>query len=448
MADSLALLDRVWPAATLPVVCYRGVIDIALVRSKWTERLALEKDAFRVALAKLLEEADGEAPGRDREGEHVLVETANRFDCRVAESPDTPDGFTYDLLLDGKSANLPEGGRAVMESIIQDLDGIPPDYLVAAGPGLYRRRPVGAKDPDSVWAGTYHEEGAFIYDEWDHTRQHHRKGGCVLREHQMHAGGTEFYSATLGKYGGLIKSLRRTFEVLRGEDRILKRQPEGDGVDIDALVETWADARYGLEMSERVFTRLHKDERNIAVMLMVDMSGSTKGWINQAEREALILLAESLETLGDRHAIYGFSGWTRKRCEVFPVKAFEDRWDDAARGRVCAIEPKDYTRMGAPIRHLTHLLQAVEARTKVLISLSDGKPDDYDSLYRGEYGIEDTRQALFEARLQGVHPFCITIDEQGAEYLPHMYGAASYIILDDVAKLPLKVSDIYRRLTT
>jgi nitric oxide reductase NorD protein len=151
-----------------------------------------------------------------------------------------------------------------------------------------------------------------------------------------------------------------------------------------------------------------------------------------AQLEALILLAESVETLGDRYAIYGFSGWTRKRCEVFPVKAFEGRWDNAARGRVCAIEPKDYTRMGAPIRHLTRLLQTVEARTKVLISLSDGKPDDYDPLYRGEYGIEDTRQAFFEARLQGVHPFCITIDEQGADYLPHMYGAASYIILDDV----------------
>ena len=84
----------------------------------------------------------------------------------------------------------------------------------------------------------------------------------------------------------------------------------------------------------------------------------------------------------------------------------------------------------------------------MLITLSDGKPDDYDHLYRGEYGIEDTRQALFEARLRGIHPFCVTIDEEGAEYLPHMYGAANYAVLDDVAKLPLKVSDIYRKLTT
>ena len=103
--------------------------------------------------------------------------------------------------------------------------------------------------------------------------------------------------------------------------------------------------------------------------------------------------------------------------------------------------------MGVTIRHLTHLLGEIEARTKLLITLSDGKPDDYDG-YRGEYGIEDTRQALIEARNTGVHPFCITIDSEARDYLPHMYGAVNYTVIDEVRKLPLKVSDIYRRLTT
>jgi nitric oxide reductase NorD protein len=204
----------------------------------------------------------------------------------------------------------------------------------------------------------------------------------------------------------------------------------------------------GLEMTDRLFTRMHKEERNIAVMFMIDMSGSTRGWINEAEREALILLAEALNTLGDRYAIFGFSGWTRKRCEAFRVKDFEDPWDDLVIGRVCGIEPKDYTRMGAPIRHLAHKLKQIEARTKLLVTLSDGKPDDYDLEYRGEYGIEDTRQALLEARRDGIHAYCITIDREGQHFLPHMYGAANYTVLDDVAKLPLKVSDIYRKITT
>jgi nitric oxide reductase NorD protein len=103
--------------------------------------------------------------------------------------------------------------------------------------------------------------------------------------------------------------------------------------------------------------------------------------------------------------------------------------------------------MGVVIRHLSSILNSIEARTRILITLSDGKPDDYDG-YRGEYGIEDTRQALLEARHSGIHPFCITIDTEAGDYLPHMYGHASFVVVDQVRKLPLKVADIYRRLTT
>jgi nitric oxide reductase NorD protein len=219
-------------------------------------------------------------------------------------------------------------------------------------------------------------------------------------------------------------------------------------VDIDALVEALADARDGSEMSDRLFTRLHRAERNIAVAFMVDMSGSTRGWINEAEREALILLCEALELLGDRYAIYGFSGITRKRCELFRVKTFDEPYSDEVKARISGIRAQEYTRMGFAIRHLSELLKGVEARTKVLITLSDGRPDDYFDGYRGPYGIEDTRMALVETRRAGVHPFCITIDKEARDYLPHMYGAARYIILDDVRQLPMKVSDIYRRLTS
>ncbi|MBT9612683.1 MAG: VWA domain-containing protein, partial [Burkholderiales bacterium] len=201
-------------------------------------------------------------------------------------------------------------------------------------------------------------------------------------------------------------------------------------------------------MSDRLFMHMHRAERNVAVMFMVDMSGSTKGWINDAERESLVLLCETLERLGDRYAIYGFSGNTRKRCELYRIKRFDERYNDNVRARISGIRPQDYTRMGFAIRHLTKLLNEVEAKTRLLITLSDGKPDDYFDGYRSAYGIEDTRQALIEAKRTGIHPFCITIDKEGQEYLPHMYGAAQYVIIDEVRKLPLKVADIYRRLTS
>ena len=258
--------------------------------------------------------------------------------------------------------------------------------------------------------------------------------------------GGDFVARTLQKYSGLVKQLRRSFEALRGEDRMLRCQRAGDDIDIDALVEAHADVSSGMELTDAVLLKRHKLERDIAVMFMVDMSGSTKGWINDAERESLVLLCEALETLGDRYAIYGFSGITRKRCELYRIKCFDEVYGEAVRQRITGVTPRDYTRMGVVIRHLSRMLNDVEARTRLLITLSDGKPDDYDG-YRGEYGIEDMRQALIEAIRQGIHPFCITIDKEARDYLPHMYGSVNYVLVDDVAKLPVKVSDIYRRLT-
>jgi len=292
------------------------------------------------------------------------------------------------------------------------------------------------------------EDGTLLYNEWDYKRRHYRKNWCVLREVDVAPGDPAFIDATLARYAVQVGQLRRTFEMLRGEDRWLKKQSDGDDIDLDAVITAFSDMRSGMELPARLFQRRHKAERDIAVMFMVDMSGSTKGWINDAERESLVMLSEALDVLGDRYAIYGFSGITRKRCEIFRIKRFSDRYDDTVRRRIAGIQPQDYTRMGVAIRHLTALLNAVDARTKLLITLSDGKPDDYSDNYRGEYGIEDTRQALMEAHRDGIHPFCITIDREAREYLPRMYGAVNYAVIEEAARLPLKVADVYRRLTT
>ena len=454
--DSLDLLPSLVEQAVPELAPYQGVLrpaDVARVREA---RIEADKQAFRLGLLKVQndiekarEQSEGEPPEEDARQDEIATEDdeSSPFKLREVESQETPDGFSYEIELDGRPLDVPDNVKGTMASILQDLGEIPEDYLHAAGDGVYYAGEIDQPSSDDVWKGTYHEEGAFLYNEWDYERQSYRKNWSVLREMEVHPTHDSFVSDTLHKYRGLAMDLRRTFEALRGEDKLLKKQPFGDDVDIDALVEALADMCHGEEMTERLFTKMHKLERNIAVMFMVDMSGSTKGWINDAEREALVLLCEALETLGDRYAIYGFSGMTRKRCEVYRVKHFDDPYDDEVRARISGIRPKDYTRMGVTIRHLTSLLGEVEARTKLLITLSDGKPDDYDT-YRGAYGIEDTRMALIEAKRSGIHPFCITIDTEARDYLPHMYGAVNYAVIDEVRKLPLKVSDIYRRLTT
>ena len=162
-------------------------------------------------------------------------------------------------------------------------------------------------------------------------------------------------------------------------------------------------------------------------------------------REGFVLLCEALQILGDRYAIYGFSGMTRKRCGAYRIKQMHEPYSDEVKARIAGIG----RRLHAHGRH--HSTSDKVAQRRICENASsnhavDGKPDDYDG-YRGEYGIEDTRQALTEAKQAGIHPFCITIDQQAREYLPHMYGAVNYTLIDDVRQLPIRVSSVYRQLT-
>lgn len=440
--DSLALLEAAYPLPDFPAWCHQGELRPDAVAAARAARLDKEKARLRIKLALLLDEHARAQVSRE-------PVTPDPRDIEVTPR-DENGALDFELTLDGAPLAPPDDVRQLLTSVYLDFGEIPPDYLVPAGDGEYDPKAVfdQPEDPDTVWQGTYHEKGAELYPEWDHGRQHYRKNWCTMREKAVTPVYDDFVRDTLAKHAGVVRHLRRRFEALRDENRFEKRQTQGDEIDLDALVEALADAHDGREMSDRLFVRLHRAERNIAVAFLVDMSGSTKGWINDAEREALILLCEALELLGDRYAIYGFSGITRKRCELFRIKTFDDAYDDEVRARISGIRPQEYTRMGFALRHMTRLLNAVEAKTRVLVTLSDGRPDDYFDVYRGEYGVEDTRMALLEAARTGIHPFCITLDREARDYLPHMYGAARFIIIDDVRQLPLKVTDIYRRLTT
>ena len=431
--DSLRWLPAAYEAEAVPPAApYQGVLRPERVRAVQEARRLRERGALAKALAALaaeLEPARGALPG-------------GRFERLAVPDPARPEGFRVELALRGEAVAPSPEVRALLDSIQQDLGDVPPEYLVPAGPGPCRARAGAARGGERPRA----EPEAWVYDEWDHTRGTYRRGWCLLREREIHPGDAAFVRETLERHRGLVKHIHRTFEALRGEDRRLRRQPEGEDVDIDAAVQAWADRAAGLEEERGLFVRRLRCERDVAVMLLVDMSGSTKGWISDTEREAVVLLCEALERLGDRYAIYGFSGFTHKRCELYRIKALEEPYGPAVHARIAGIGPRDYTRLGAAVRHLTWRLGQVEARTRVLLVLSDGRPDDQDG-YRGAYGVEDTRQAVLEARARGVHPYCVTIDEEAMEYLPHMFGRSGFTLVRDVRRLPQRISEIYRRIT-
>lgn len=378
-------------------------------------------------ITKLIELPDFKAPQHMTEKKHFpepLLEPSKEY-----------------LLIKGRLVEVDEDLR----TLIDQKGGIPGGILVRGsemgGGSQFLLQDLLEEEPVES-AG-----GGFKYDEWDYKRGGYRKGWCSLYEQDIHPGHTRFVELTLARYSGYVSILRKKFELLKRERRLKRGQKDGDNIDFDALVETFSDIHAGVSPTENLFTRVERQERDIAVLFLVDMSGSTRGWVNEAEKESLVLMSEALEALGDRYAVYGFSGLTRNRCDLYRIKGFEEAYGERVKRRIDGIEPKDYTRMGPFIRHAAALLNAVDARIRLLITLSDSKPEDWDG-YKGDYAIEDTRKALIETSGLGIHPFCITIDREAQSYLPHLFGEGHYIFIDDVRKLPGRITEIYRRLTT
>jgi hypothetical protein len=289
--------------------------------------------------------------------------------------------------------------------------------------------------------------GTHLHPEWGEDIGCYRINWSRVIEHAVNGSTDAFYRATMVKYAGLIKKVKREFQMLRPEGLIrLKRQLEGEEIDLDATVEYFIDRKLGIAPSEKNYVRVKKNNRDIAVCFLVDMSGSTRGATIALEKEALIIMAEALVELGDVFSIYGFSGYTRNRVDFYLIKDFFEAYAPETAQKISAIRDHRSTRIGPAIRHAIAKLSCRNEKIKMLILLSDGRPED--KTYDGEYGMEDTRMALREGQQQGIRPFCITVDNTAPEYLHRMYSHSNWVVFNDVAKLPLKITRIYRRLTT
>ena len=291
------------------------------------------------------------------------------------------------------------------------------------------------------------ESDVFYFDEWDFRRQGYKKNWVHLREFEVQEGDLSFSESVLIRNKWTIKNIREQFERIRMNCLLRRRQKEGDNIDLDAVVENLCQIKAGRSPSENLYTSLTRDERDICTVFLIDLSKSTEGSINIMERSALLILAKTLETLNDRFAIYGFSGQTRKYCELFRIKSFHESFGDKVMGRIAGLRPRHCTRIGPPIRRLTNILHPMAAKNKLLVALTDGKPYDYDG-YHGEYALADTHQAIMEARRKGIVPFCLTIDKTEHAYLTRMYGDGHYMFIDDISKIPQMMPKVYIKLTT
>ncbi|MFP6665435.1 MAG: VWA domain-containing protein [Deltaproteobacteria bacterium] len=325
------------------------------------------------------------------------------------------------------------------------------------------------QDTLALARGARESKGVFVYDEWDHEIGDYRVGWCQVHELGLRDDDPSFFSDTLARYQDVLPEVRRQFQRVKPEGyRTIRGLLDGEDFDLDAVVLARTDLRARLNPATRLYTQRQREERDVATLFLLDMSASTDEEVEEAEtetetgskvrgrrvidiqKEALVIMSQALEEIGDLFAIYGFSGHGRDQVELFDVKNFNESLSLAAKSRLGAVEPQRSTRMGPAIRHAIRRLAAVSSRSKHLILLSDGFPQDFDygSDRRSNlYGLRDTAQALREAEQAGISTFCITVDRAGHDYLREMCDSSNYLVIDDIAELPLELPKIYSRAT-
>jgi nitric oxide reductase NorD protein len=290
-----------------------------------------------------------------------------------------------------------------------------------------------------------------VYPEWDYRLAAYRARGVVVRPGRVTPGSAAWVDDVMARHAALVRRVRRRFDGLRPRRRRLGRQADGAELDLAAYVTAFADWQARQPGDDRFYVDARPARRDLAIALLVDVSASTDSWVAgnlriiDVEKRSLIVLLEALDALGDRHAALGFSGEGPGDVRVTSIKDFAEPLGAEVRRRVAALEPDGYTRAGAAIRHASALLARQAARHRLLLVLSDGKPNDVDQ-YQGRYGLEDTRQAVVEARLSGLVPFCLTVDRDAPAYMPAVFGRRGYALLRRQELLPGVLVEVVRRL--
>lgn len=431
---------------------YRGLPPVSL----WG--LVTEPPPEKVARAGLVGAAETEPPGRRRIGRlqrrpRVREALEDEDDDHVGLwmiQLDDPQEHVEDPM--GLQRPSDRDDDADADDLADSLSELPEARLVAM-PGT-PREVLASDDPPPAGVAEVQrkvEPVGYVYPEWDYRVGAYHERGAIVRVRTPPLGDPAWAEGVLARHAALLHEVRRRFERLRPRRYRLGRQLDGPEVDLAAYVASYADRRAGLAADDRLYEAVRPARRDVAIALVVDVSGSTDSWIMRdlrvidVEKEALLVVCDALEALGDPYTILAFSGEGPESVSILPIKSFVERSDGLVRRRIAALEPDRYTRMGAALRHATELLMRKPARHRLLLVLSDGKPNDVDR-YEGRYGVEDSRQAVAEARLQGLHPFCVTVDRLAPAYMPRIFGVGGYAALHHPEHLPTVLVDVLRRL--
>jgi uncharacterized protein YegL len=292
-----------------------------------------------------------------------------------------------------------------------------------------------------------------LYPEWDYLTETYRPDWASVFEALHPSGAAAEIDQLLDKHGALARRLKKLLDLLKPQDkRRIRFQEDGSELDLDVALRSLIDFKSGSTPDPRINMSHRSDGRNIAVLLLLDLSESlnqtapgSDQTLLQLSQEAVALLAWAVDRLGDPLAIAGFHSNSRHEVRYLHIKGPTEPWDDAVKARLAALQAGYSTRMGAAMRHAAHYLGAQQADKKLMLILTDGQPADVDSPDE-QMLIKDARQAVRELGAEGIFPYCISLDPSADNYVSDIFGA-HYTVIDRVERLPERLPALFMALT-
>lgn len=293
----------------------------------------------------------------------------------------------------------------------------------------------------------------FWYREWSAPTGDYLDRHVRLVEHLPPAQAGDMFEEVLKNHSGMVLAIHRAFELLKPQElALLRHWPDGDDIDLPALMTAVTDRKAGHPPSDRLYLKRAKHVRDVAVLLLVDLSGSTKNLVPgtgtsvlTVEKEAIVLFCEALRVVGDEFAVAGFSSRGRLQVDYYRYKDFDERVTRKVRRRISGMTPQRSTRTGAALRHATRVLSEKRSKVRLLILLSDGYPNDTG--YKRDAAVADVQKAIAEAKSEGIHVRPITVNLAAEKNLDSLYGSLHHNVISDVRQLPDTLWRIYCALT-
>lgn len=387
---------------------------------------------------------NGEPSGPPQKKEKTVADPNN------SESNDMAGGSSGEESEEDSTSS--SGGGKSDEQGSDENAGMPDTSEGGGGDGQYDPNASGEGGPENK----DEQIGQFKYNEWDYTRGQHLIDFTTVKEYIVEEGSTDFYHKTIQEKSALRQEILNAMEDLKpAKITKVKRLPEGSEINMDSYIDAWGEKKSGSQqIDENIFEDQNKQGRDVAICILVDQSGSIGDYKLKTEKQSLVIMSDVLYDLEDKFAIYGFSSEGKDNVRVNKIKGFEETYSDITVGRIGAIKTYKNTRMGPAVRHAMAQLEKVEAKTKVLLYVTDGAPNDYDDSPNRKdkddhYIYADIRHTIEEGMEKGINSYCVAVDPHPENtYLDEMFGSPeNYSKISKIEDLPRELAEFYHRIT-